>query len=267
MISILTLNLRIEAILDGIHTFTRRKPGLLRCLTDERPDVLGFQEMTERMLAAFQEGLPTYGLIGEANKPHGKREYNTIAYRLDTLTLLKTETFWLSPTPDVPGSRFLIQSPDARTCTWAEFRHNATGVRFRYFNTHLDHLSPSARAKGLLVIFEHIATLQQQEKLPIFLGGDFNFTPRSPLYGLLREYRIGDQPLVDLSRLLPTTFHWFGKLKRPFKLDYVFTDADTASGLFEVRVLRYNDEGSYLSDHDAVRMDWDITETASQGNA
>lgn len=256
LISVLTLNLRIESYLDGIHAFSHRKEGLIRCLLSQQADTMGFQEMTEPMMASFAAGMTGYRLIGERNKNTGKAEYNAIAYREDTLCLLRTGTFWLSKTPEVPGSRFLLQSPDPRTCTWAEFQHLPSGRKFRYFNTHLDHLSPIARAQGLRVLFDKMSAFQAENPLPFFLGGDFNFTPQSKLYKLCCDKRIGAQTMTDLSEPLPTTFHWFGKLKRPFKLDYMFTNVHTKDEVFTTQTLRYNDEGGYLSDHDAVRMDW-----------
>lgn len=258
MISILSLNLRLQVSIDGRNAFSHRKEGLLRCMAAEKTDIMGFQEVSAAMRDCVAGGLPDYAFIGKSNREWGKKEYNPIAYRKDTLELTETGTFWLSSTPDLPGSRFWLQSPNPRTCTWGEFCHKGSGIRFRYFNTHLDHLSHHARAKGLLVLFDRIADMQSREKLPIFLGGDFNFTPHSTLYALCHSYGIGqdDTRLVDLSAHLPTSFHWFGKLKRPFKLDYVFADSDTASEQFSVQVLRYNDEGGFLSDHDAVCMRW-----------
>lgn len=258
MIRILTLNLRLQMAMDGIHSFSNRKDGLVRCLETEKPDVMGFQEMTPEMLLAMREGLPAYSFVGERNRASGKTEYTAIGYRKETLVLEKVETFWLSHTPGVQGSRFPLQSPDPRTCTWAVFRHVHTGIRFRYFNTHLDHLSPPARAKGLRIIFQRMAEIQAGERLPFFFGGDFNFTPTSVLYKACLLQRMGGEPLVDLTRGLPTTFHWFGKLRRPFKLDYVFCGADTAQSMMDVRILRYNDDGGFLSDHDAVAMVWSV---------
>lgn len=257
MISILTLNLRIESWLDGINTFPKRKEGVLRFLTKANPDAMGFQEMTRGMLDAFEEGLSGYKLIATENKKRGKREYTAIAYRKETLSLLASGTFWLSPKPGLMGSRFLVQSPDPRTCTWAEFLHMPSGRRFRYYNTHLDHLSPIARARGLSVIFDHMAQKQAEEVLPLFLGGDFNFTPSNPLYALCLKRYLGGLPLVDLSGAIGSTFHWFGKLKRPFKLDYLFTDLKTAqAGGFFVHAHRVDDEGRFLSDHDAIQLNW-----------
>lgn len=258
MITILTLNLRLEAFLDGVNRFSNRKEGLFRFFAQEAPDVMGFQEMTDGMLAAFEEGLSAYGFLGRRNRAKGVGEYTTIAYRKETLAPEATGTFWLSPTPEVVGSRYAVQSPDPRTCTWATFTHRPSGRRFRYFNTHLDHLSPYARARGLALLLDRIVQMQAEERLPVFLGGDFNFTPGSALYAMCRTRCGGADTLVDLSAGLASTFHWFGKLKMPVKLDYVFTDEQTAREMIDVRVLRYDDAGGYLSDHDAVRLRWNL---------
>lgn len=150
-----------------------------------------------------------------------------------------------------------MQSPDPRVCTWAEFTHKESGARFRYFNTHLDHLSPIARGKGARVIFEHMAACQAREKLPLFWGGDFNFTPRAALYAECLRQTVAEGRLVDLTGAIPTTFHWFGALKRPLKLDYVFADEATAGDALSVRLVPTDAAGGFVSDHHAIRLDWD----------
>lgn len=256
MIAMLSFNVRIQSRWDGANAFVHRREAIIRSLLAERPDVIGFQEMMPEMLEYFVKHLAGYAFVGQCGKSGKKGEYTAIAYRTQTLALEEGRTFWLSPTPWRRGSRFLLQSPDARTCTRATFRHVETGTRFRYFNTHLDHLSPFARARGIRVILRAMADCQRGERLPLFWGGDFNFTPKGALYARCLEQRVVDQPLVDLTKGLDTTFHWFGSLKRPVKLDYILTDGRTARDHFALRVLKTDGDGRYLSDHDLLRLDW-----------
>lgn len=255
MIRIVTLNTRLQTIMDGAHQYKYRKDGILRFFASEIPDVIGFQELTRDMLEGLAQAMDSYAFIGQMSRRSGG-ECTAIAYRKDTLCCADSGTFWLSPTPMRVGSRFWLQSPDARTCTHAEFICRETGVRFRYFNTHLDHLSPYARSRGVLVILSRIAALQRKERLPLFLGGDLNFTPRNRLYARCVEKGLWDGQLVDLSADIRTTFHWFGALQRPLKLDYFFTD--DAALLHQVRVKAYktDDRGRLLSDHCALGLEW-----------
>lgn len=256
MIAIFSFNVRVQSHWDGAYAFVHRRDSIIRSLLAERPDAIGFQEMMPEMLDFFQESLTGYAFVGQCGKKGKRGEYTAIAYRTETLEMEETKTFWLSPTPWQKGSRFLLQSPDARTCTYGTFRHRKTDTRFRYFNTHLDHLSPFARAHGARVILRAMADCQFRERLPLFWGGDFNFTPKAALYARCLQQFVADQQLVDLTQSIDATFNWFGALKQPVKLDYILTDSRTARDLFALRVIKTDDDGRYLSDHDVLRLDW-----------
>ncbi len=256
MISIVTLNVRIQSFFDGPNQFVRRKDRMIQRLLDESPDVIGFQEVLGGMLVAIRAGMPGYGFVGLPSKRNGLGEYTAIAYRLDALELVDSGIFWLSQRPDKAGSRFFLQSLDPRSCTWAEFKEPSSGVRFRYFNTHLDHLSPLARVRGVRVIFEHMAHFQRRERLPLFWGGDFNFTPFANLYSDCLRQVIEEERLLDVTEAIPTTFHWFGAMKRPMKLDYIFVDEQTAREAVDVRLLRTDEASGCISDHHGIRLNW-----------
>lgn len=256
MISMFSFNVRVQSRWDGANAFVHRRDSIIRSLLAEGPDVIGFQEVMPQMLDFFLGNLTGYAFVGQCGKDGGNGEYTAIAYREKTLALEETQTFWLSPTPWRKGSRFLLQSPDARTCTYGTFRHMKTDTRFRYFNTHLDHLSPFARARGARIILRTMADCQFHERLPLFWGGDFNFTPKTALYARCLQQLVANQHLVDLTRSIDATFNWFGTLKRPIKLDYILTDGRTARDHFALRVIQTDDDGRYLSDHNVLRLDW-----------
>lgn len=265
MISMVTLNLRAQMAIDRQNAFFNRRHALIPCLCGYGADLMAFQEMTDRMRACMAARLDGWAFVGERTTERGGRgDANVIAYRESTLALEETGTFWLSYTPNLPGSRFLLQAPSSRTCTWATFRHRQSGVRFRYFNTHLDHLSAPARAKGMAVVLRRMDQAQRKEKLPMFLGGDFNFTPSSAVYAMLGTIPVGGAPLVDLSGDIGGSFHWFGRLKRPWKLDYLLADAETAAGCVPAESYRYDDAGGFLSDHDALYLRWGGDARAAQ---
>ncbi len=256
VISMLTLNVRIQTVLDGSNQFAHRKDRMIRRLMEESPDVIGFQEVLGGMLGPIRQGMAGYGFIGLPSKRNGRGEYTAIAYRQNAVELVDSGVFWLSGQPEKAGSRFFLQSMDPRSCTWAEFKDLASGTRFRYFNTHLDHLSPLARARGARVIFRHIAQLQRRERLPIFWGGDFNFTPMAGLYSECLRQVIGEERLTDVTDAIPSTFHWFGAMKRPMKLDYIFVDEKTAGDAMEVELLRTDEGSGCISDHHGIRLNW-----------
>ena len=96
------------------------------------------------------------------------------------LTLLTTDTFWLSQAPFTPGSWF----PGAgtpRLATIAHFRLSAGtstgtgGAELLLFNTHLDHVSDPQRRLGAAMLL-HRARHEARVKpgVLIFVTGDFN---------------------------------------------------------------------------------------------
>lgn len=258
MISILTLNARIQTIADGKNQFKYRKEAIHRFFALEKPDIIGLQEVTVSMLAALQEGMPAYTFVGRASRQNERGEYTAIAYLTRAFTPLDSGTFWLSGQPEQAGSRFWLQSDCPRTCTWIELCALDTRVRFRYFNTHLDHLSPYAREQGVRVILEQLDAMHARENLPLFFGGDLNFTPRNPLYKRCLKELPGGLRLTDVTAGITTSFHWFGALRRPLKLDYLFADSATANGRIDVRSVQKDDMGRYISDHCAIRADWQL---------
>lgn len=88
------------------------------------------------------------------------------------LTLLATDTFWLSHAPFKPGSWFPgAGTPRLATC--AHFR--LAGGELLLLNTHLDHVSDAQRRLGAAMLL-HRARHEAHAKpgVPIFVTGDFN---------------------------------------------------------------------------------------------
>jgi endonuclease/exonuclease/phosphatase family metal-dependent hydrolase len=60
-----------------------------------------------------------------------------------------------------------------------EFESSSAGFSFLHLNTHLDHLSGLARAKGSGLIQRKTRELQEEDGLPTVVTGDFNCLPGS----------------------------------------------------------------------------------------
>ena len=56
-IKVMTFNLRVKAIVDGANCFDFRKNKILKVIREEAPDVIGFQEANDEMLAFLKESL------------------------------------------------------------------------------------------------------------------------------------------------------------------------------------------------------------------
>ncbi len=103
---IVTFNIRCDYGQDGPNNFCFRQPLILRRLAAEKPDVIGFQEVLPHVQRWLREALPGYTVVGCGRGADYQGEAMTLAVRNETAELLDWRTFWLSPHPDVPGSRY-----------------------------------------------------------------------------------------------------------------------------------------------------------------
>ena len=194
-----TFNLRMENPADGPHLFTARRETIIYRIHAENPDILGFQEALPAMYDYLRENLTEYTFVGHGRDEHYLDEANPIAFSADRFALKSYATRWLSPTPEVPGSRFPEdQSICPRVFVAAELYDRQTSEVFRVVNTHLDHEGPIARQRGLALIVDEIPL-----DLPTVLMGDFNCPPTDPALQPLRDR------FRDMSAGLGLTFHAF----------------------------------------------------------
>ncbi len=236
---IVTFNLRMETADDDPHKWSLRRDAVLRRNRAERPDILGFQEALPRMYDFFRENLREYTFVGHGRSAEYLDEANPIAFRTDRFALKSCATRWLSPTPEVPGSRFEEdQSICPRIFVTAEAYDRKTGQVLRVVNTHLDHVGPIARKRGLELIAGELRT-----DLPTVLMGDFNCPPGDEALEPLRGKK------TDVSADIGLTFHAFQGYYnwKQDKIDYIFTTPH-----FEKQscsVWDNGEDGVCLSDH------------------
>ena len=115
-IKVVTFNLRMNTTRDGINYFFNRAPLILERINEEKPDIIGFQEATQPILEWLKATLTEYTLVGIGRSETFKSEANPIAFRKDRFDLFSFQQFWLSPTPEVPGTRYEEQSTCPRVC-------------------------------------------------------------------------------------------------------------------------------------------------------
>ncbi len=248
MIKVVTFNLRCDVFADGNNRWQRRKGMILDKLTEEAPDLVGFQECQPHMGDFLRRYLTEYLFVGCGRSADYSGENNMIGIRRDRFELMALETFWLSPTPDEPGSRYEDQSDCPRICTNALLRTLDSNRLLRFYNTHLDHVSESARVLGAQAIMGRIREhLRGQETMPVLLTGDMNTTPGSP--ALMCFTQDDELPLRDQTPGLPS-FHAYGKRCPAMQIDFILS-----RGFVPVRPAAAWDEKPYgfcLSDHDAL---------------
>lgn len=241
-ISIVTFNLRMDTKHDGKHYFFNRAPFILETIQAKKPDIICFQEATVSILQWLRANLNEYTVAGIGRGKDFSDEANPIAFRKDRFELFGLDQFWLSPTPHVPGSRYLIQSPCPRICVTATLRPVGEGRLICIYNTHLDHVSKQARSSGMSSILGRIREDAAAFQTPLLLTGDMNADPTEPC---IREAI--ESGLIDFTESVSATFHNFGRMTPGSKIDYVF--ANKKCKLHGVKVWDYVKDGLYLSDH------------------
>ena len=107
---IMSFNLLTNHLYDiGRNRFTARAISILKLIQQEKPDLIGVQELTPLAEKKLQKLTELYGMTGEYRLGTKQlfNESNAIFYCKERFNLLNGSTYWLSKTPDKPGSSFL----------------------------------------------------------------------------------------------------------------------------------------------------------------
>lgn len=245
---VITYNMRFDTEIDGVNSFKNRVPLIKSVLHQYKADIIAFQEILPHMKKWISDTFKKYSICGVGRNADLSGESNIIAYRRDKFELVSTDTFWLSDTPHVSGSRFNTdQSYCPRICTSVTLREIKSGKLFRHYNTHLDHIGKQARAQGISLILSRIAKDYNTWHLPIILTGDLNVTPDSDVIKSISHFSGCGESLKDVTSDLGSTFHSYRPDNPGSKIDYIFTNlpCDTSKSF----LLKENVEGVFLSDH------------------
>lgn len=249
---VITFNLRFNNPGDGINAWPNRKQWAASQISFDQADIVGVQEALYGQITDLLELLPGFAYTG-VGRDDGKQkgEFSAILYNQRRLKLLKSATFWLSETPEVPGSK----SWDAaitRIVTWARFQDQKTKKVFYVFNTHFDHIGKIARRSSAEILLKKVKEIAG--KTPAIITGDFNAHPddepimvlmdaSNPLH-FTDSKSISVQPHYGPSG----TFNAFlSKEQSDQPIDYIFL-----KGNFKVlqhATLSQSWEGRFSSDH------------------
>ncbi len=264
-IKVVTFNIRNCWNGDGQNDFRSRLGGILDKINGEKPDVICFQEATESNMRLMKSSLCDYAFYFNPREADLGGEGVATALKKDAFDLLSLDFFWLSDTPDIPGSRYENQSDCPRICQCLLVKHR--GELVRIYNTHLDHMSQSACEKGIRLVLDRISADREKLDCPFFIFGDFNSRPDSKTLKICRECQ--NPKVVDLTENSGMTFHGY-KIptaedeKNPgLKIDYILTDEKTAKRPFTLTKWTEERHGVFLSDHYPVCVEFhDISENS-----
>ncbi len=245
---IMTFNIRYGQADDGPQRWEARRELVIERIRAADPDLLALQECRDDAQAAYvRDALPDYDFYGVPRGGDGPTalEMAPILARRATLEIVRRGCFWLSDTPELPGS-VGWDAMFPRTAAWVELRHRPTGGALAFLNTHFD-LLPQAivdSARLLRGWAERTAA-----RLPLIICGDFNADKASAAYEMLADgHTLADAwgqanpPGAD-----ETTFHGFGQPGVATAIDWVLVSP--ALAVAAATIDRTQRAGLYPSDH------------------
>lgn len=249
----MTFNIRYGTAPDGDHAWPHRRDLAFHVIRDFEPAVLGVQEALRFQLDEVRAQLPHYGEVGVGREDGAQEgEYSAILYDQRRLDLLEHGTFWLSDTPEVPGSA-TWGNRITRVATWARFRERDAGITFYVFNTHWDHESQPARLNSASLLLDRIRARAFPDD-PLLLMGDFNAGEDNPAFqALIAAPAPGHAPLYDTFRAVHPdalgtgTYHAFSGDRTGDRIDAILASPHWQT--LDADIVRFDRDGLYPSDH------------------
>jgi endonuclease/exonuclease/phosphatase family metal-dependent hydrolase len=190
-LQVMSFNVRLGVVDDGDDSWEHRKDLLLETVQAFDPDLLGTQETYDFQAQHLLDGLGGYEYVGWPRQPDSRDgEQCGILFRTARFEKKDAGQFWLSETPDVPGSR----SWDAafpRIVTWVRLWDRERDAELVFLNTHFDHRGVEARARSARALRAYLLGLEPAGDW--ILTGDFNTPEGSEPYVEL----VGDGPVPE----------------------------------------------------------------------
>jgi len=217
-VNIMTFNIRLDTENDGINKWDNRKDGVISLIKNNKVDILGIQEGLPNQIEYLSKELKGYSLIGEGRNGGNNGEYSAIFYNSKKVTLLESETIWLSETPEIPSIGW--DAALNRIVTMGVFTLKDSSKKMIVYNTHFDHIGEIAREKSIDVILNHIKKNGFLKKELIVMG-DFNAEPSDTPIKQLDKF-LDDSFDEDIDKPYGTFsgFKIDSKLKK--RIDYIF---------------------------------------------
>jgi endonuclease/exonuclease/phosphatase family metal-dependent hydrolase len=252
---VMSFNVRYPNANDGDSVWANRRDLFVDTIRRHDPDLFGTQELFHEQGQYIVEKLPAYAWFGLSRRGNHEDEHMGVFYRKDRLTLIDSGDFWLSETPEKPGS--MSWGTDLpRMVTWGMFEIKATGTRFLHLNTHFPHRGrdEAARQRAARLIACRIGLYD--ENLPILLTGDFNAPASGPTYQILVPL-MKDSYTEAAQRSGPAgSFHGFTGKAGPARIDWILFRAPWK--VTEAAVLDDHAGPRYPSDHFPVLAVFDL---------
>ena len=245
-LSVMSYNIKYANENDGENSWSKRKDHLAAQIQFYEPHIFGVQEALHSQLEFLKAEIPGYDYFGKGRDDGAQKgEFSAIFFKAEKFELQEEGTFWLSPTPEVPGKGWDADYP--RVCTFGKFKNKESGEEFWVFNTHFDHVGVEARAQSVKLIHKKMQQLNK-DNLPLILMGDLNLEPDSKEVNFLQNHYKDSKEVANLVFGPEGTYNAYN-FDKPVtrRIDYIFVSEDIK--VKKYAVLSDNLELRYPSDH------------------
>jgi len=250
---VMSFNIRNAKAPDGPNHWELRRELVPRTVLRHDVDVLGTQETLDPQVEYLKRELPRYGYVGLNREPGGcSGEHCGIFFRRERLEKLDEGHFWLSETPEQPGSKSWDASLP-RIVSWVKLADRGNANRsFFFFNTHFDHKGEVSRMRSARLLGARAQKIAGPDGLVVL--GDFNCGENSEPYRILVGGEAGGPGLRDsLREVRPRraehegTFHaWTARQDGP-RIDWILMGGPLSCE--DAKIVRTAFRGRCPSDH------------------
>jgi endonuclease/exonuclease/phosphatase family metal-dependent hydrolase len=230
-----------------------RRERTIRVINEYSPDLVGVQEAREMQIEDLKKALPEYEFYG-IGRDDGKAggEFSGIFFRKSRFAQLAAGSFWLSATPDKPGTTFSFNKLP-RIASWVRLKDSKSNREFVLLNMHWDHQDAKAREKTAALVRERLGKIGGD--LPLLVTGDLNSFEDTPAFKeLVGENDPQGRKLADSFRELrpkrlpdESSFNdWKGKTKGS-RIDFILHTSEFTP--MAADIVRQSYDGHWPSDH------------------
>lgn len=250
-IQVLTFNIRLDTDGDKENAWTHRKELVVNEITQISPDFIGLQEVLPHQMQYIEKNLTGYKVIYRTREvKESEGEGTPVLVNLNKWDVLEEGTFWLSGTPDIPGSN-TWNAAYKRIATWVKVLSKDTGDEILFLNTHYDNVSDSARLKSSKLICKKVKELANG--MPYIVTGDLNVDDKNLAYTTLLECAKLTDSYLDVYPTLSSKDYTFNNWKPgdgEIRIDYILVSKDLKP--IKAKVLKNKPGEPLASDHYAV---------------
>ena len=231
---------------------------MIEIIFNSKADIIFFQEMTRKQYDDISNSIDCiFNCIGIYRDKSESSEKISIAYNKNKFTLFDWGQFWLSSTPNIPGSND-FNNFFPRICTWCFLQKIDFNYNYLFFNVHLDHVNMNAHLPSVRVLLNEVKKIifKYNNNVIIFLGGCFYCDENDVIIQLIKDAGFN---LINNDN----TYHEFTGIA--FKRwDYMFyIDSQNKVSLNNVKIFSEEsvinkNKGIYVSDHFPLYSEFQI---------